>query len=265
LLVRKGASSPSSTQPGGRDPAPGRLALVQAFVNTFFDLTPGRHGDDVLSSPAELTRWLAEHGLISPGAHPERSDLERAIALRDALRDLLETGANGEGATASQLHRLNQLAHGAAVEVSFDASGPRFASPDETSITGAIGVLVALVAAALIDGTWWRMKLCPGRDCGWAFYDHSRNQAGRWCSMSICGGREKARAHYRRRQATPARGTGQAGRDEGREAGRDEGREAGRDEGREAGRDEGREAGRDEGREAGHDKGWEAGRAGGRD
>jgi len=48
------------------------------------------------------------------------------------------------------------------------------------------------------DGRWERLKICPGRDCGWAFYDHSRNGSGRWCSMTICGGREKARTHYRR-------------------------------------------------------------------
>jgi predicted RNA-binding Zn ribbon-like protein len=200
LLVREVVSSPSSTQPGGREPAPGSLALVQAFVNTYFDLTPGRHGDDVLSSPAALTRWLAEHGLLSAGVRLRRAELERALALRRSLRELLEISTHGDGTAAFELDRLNQLARGAAVEVRLEPSGPRFTSADETSVTGAIGVLLATVATAMIDGTWSRMKICPGRDCGWAFYDHSRNQAGRWCSMSICGGREKARAHYRRRR-----------------------------------------------------------------
>jgi predicted RNA-binding Zn ribbon-like protein len=48
------------------------------------------------------------------------------------------------------------------------------------------------------------LKACPGRHCGWAFYDHSRNQSARWCSMQICGDREKARAYYRRRSEHPA-------------------------------------------------------------
>jgi predicted RNA-binding Zn ribbon-like protein len=200
LLVRKGASYPSSTQPGGREPAPGRLALVQAFVNTYFDLTPGRHGNDVLSSPAALASWLAKRGLMSPGTRLRCQDLEHALALRGALRDLLRTATNGEGATASEFGPVNALAQGAAVEIRLDPSGPRFTNPDETSIAGSVGVLLALVATAMIDGTWSRLRICPGRDCGWAFYDHSRNQAGRWCSMSICGGREKARAHYRRRR-----------------------------------------------------------------
>jgi predicted RNA-binding Zn ribbon-like protein len=199
-MVREGVSFPSAAQPGGRDPAPGRLALVQAFANTFYDLTPGRHGADVLSSPTALARWLGERGLISLAARLEAPDLERALALRGALRGLLHAGADGDSEPPEALQRLDQLARGACVEVRLDRSGPRFISPDESSMGGAIGVLMAIVATAMIDGTWWRMKICPGRDCGWAFYDHSRNQAGRWCSMSICGGREKARAHYRRRR-----------------------------------------------------------------
>jgi predicted RNA-binding Zn ribbon-like protein len=54
----------------------------------------------------------------------------------------------------------------------------------------------------MLDGTWARLKACPGRDCGWVFYDHSRNQSARWCSMKVCGDREKARAYYQRRTAS---------------------------------------------------------------
>ena len=50
------------------------------------------------------------------------------------------------------------------------------------------------------DGSWARLKVCPGVDCGWVFYDHSRNNSSRWCSMAVCGGRTKARSHYRRRR-----------------------------------------------------------------
>ena len=198
--MREGVSLPSAVQPGGREPAPGRLALVQAFANTFYDLTPGRHGADVLSSPAALAAWLAERGLISPAARLEHPDLERALALRDALRGLLHAGAHGDPEPGAALERVDHLGRGACVEVRLDPSGPRFVSAEETSIDGAIGVLSAFVATAMSDGTWRRMTVCPGRHCGWAFYDHSRNQAGRWCSMSVCGGREKARAHYHRRR-----------------------------------------------------------------
>jgi predicted RNA-binding Zn ribbon-like protein len=51
----------------------------------------------------------------------------------------------------------------------------------------------------MLDGSWSRLKAC--RQCGWAFYDYSRNRSGSWCSMQLCGNRTKTRA-YRRRQHT---------------------------------------------------------------
>src|SRR5919108_651047 len=45
--------------PGGREPAPGSLALVQAFVNS----VDAEHGPDLFDDAAGLAEWLARHGL----------------------------------------------------------------------------------------------------------------------------------------------------------------------------------------------------------
>jgi predicted RNA-binding Zn ribbon-like protein len=52
---------------------------------------------------------------------------------------------------------------------------------------------------AMIDGTWVRLKACLDPDCGWAFYDRSRNRSGHWCEMAVCGSRHKVRAYRARR------------------------------------------------------------------
>ena len=44
------------------------------------------------------------------------------------------------------------------------------------------------------------MKGC--RQCGYAFFDRSKNRSAAWCAMSICGNRTKNRAYYRRRGAS---------------------------------------------------------------
>ncbi len=84
----------------------------------------------------------------------------------------------------------------------FAAGGPRLIAAPERGVDGAIAGVLAIAARAMIDGSWQRLKVCPGEQCGWAFYDHSRNQSGRWCSMAVCGGRAKARTHYRRHRGT---------------------------------------------------------------
>jgi predicted RNA-binding Zn ribbon-like protein len=194
------ARSRSVPQPGGRLPAPGSLGLVQAFVNTHYDLEYD-HGAEVLDTPAALASWFADAGLITTPVAVLGADLQRALTLRESLRALARDGVAGTAAAASALGHLNAVADGAQVEVRFAAGGPQFVAGPDAGVPGAIGVLLAVTAQALADGSWSRLRICPGDDCGWAFYDHSRNRSGRWCSMSVCGGRAKARTHYRRRRA----------------------------------------------------------------
>src|SRR5215211_6924695 len=73
-------------QPAGRAPAPGRLGLVQAFLNSFWDLD-GR-GAELWADPAAYGAWLHERGLAADPAVVRPEDLARALELREALRAL---------------------------------------------------------------------------------------------------------------------------------------------------------------------------------
>ena len=180
-------------QPGGRRPAPGRLALVQAFVNSNYDLEHD-HGAELLDSPAGLRRWLERRDLIGDGGKVSGADLERAITVREGLRALLVAKRGGDRDQAA-IDALNEHAHMLPSTLQLDPDRPHFETPQRTA-AGALGLILALTAAAMLDGTWPRLKAC--RECRWAFYDHSRNGAGSWCSMAVCGGRVKQRAHYAR-------------------------------------------------------------------
>jgi predicted RNA-binding Zn ribbon-like protein len=190
-----------SAQPGGRAPAPGQLALVQAFINSHYSLEDD-HGAECWASPASLRRWLRGRGLISSDARVGAPELHRALAAREALRALAARD-RAPGVREHVLGDLNAACAGAAVELRFDDAGARFALGSGGTFVDALGLILGITAGSMIDGGWPRMKICPGAHCGWAFYDASRNGTGRWCSMSVCGGRAKARAHYRRRQAVP--------------------------------------------------------------
>ena len=179
-------------QPGGRTPAPGPLALVQAFLNTHYDLQVD-HGAEVWRTPEAYAQWLVSHGLLEGTATVSADEHVRALRVRGALRVL---ASDDPDARPTALAALTEAGRGAAVEVRFTSDGPAFEAGGTPA--SAVGLMLAITAEAMRDGSWERLKICPGRDCGWAFYDHSRNGSGRWCSMAICGGREKARTHYRR-------------------------------------------------------------------
>ena len=57
--------------------------------------------------------------------------------------------------------------------------------------------------AVLTEEDLGRVRECPGAgDCGWLFYDTSKNGTRRWCSMEGCGSRVKMRRHYARKHAS---------------------------------------------------------------
>jgi predicted RNA-binding Zn ribbon-like protein len=169
--------------------APGRLEVVRAFVNSV-DL---EDGPEQLGSPAQLTAWLRERDLLASGrATP--ADLDHALAVREALRELLLANHGDHPADPSAAGVLDAAARRAALEVRFDADGRASTGAAARGVDGALGRLLAVVAAAQADGTWERLKACPWETCRWAFYDHSKNRSGRWCRMEVCGNRAKAAA-----------------------------------------------------------------------
>jgi predicted RNA-binding Zn ribbon-like protein len=193
---RKGAGDP---QPGGREPAPGELGLVQGFVNTRWNLREERNGE-TLASPQALADWLVSRGLIQSTARLGEVDLARALSVREGLRALAFAN-NGHDLDHRAVNAMHEASRGAATGIRIEADGPRFVRAATMDLDAALGALFAIITRAMIDGSWDRLKACPGRHCGWVFYDKSRNQSARWCSTRLCGDREKSRAYYRRKTA----------------------------------------------------------------
>ena len=178
-------------QPGDRDPAPGALALVQAFVNS----VDAEHGPDLFDDAAGLAEWLERHG-VAADVRPD--DPATAREVREALRALLHAN-NGAPHDPAAADALDRAARRAGLEPSFGAA-PRLI-PRASGVDAAVGHVLAAAFAAMVDGSWRRLKACPREMCGWAFYDRSSNASATWCSMAVCGGRVKAGTYYRRRRA----------------------------------------------------------------
>jgi predicted RNA-binding Zn ribbon-like protein len=177
--------------PGGREPAPGALRLVQAFVNT----VDREHGPDLLDDPAGLAAWLDRH--LMPAAVSE-AELDRAREVREALRAVLLAN-NGEPHDQGAQAVLEHASRRARLEAAFPPDGAALV-PRAEGVDAALGRILAAAFAAMLDGSWDRLKACPRDVCGWVFYDRSTNASATWCSMRVCGGRVKAGAYYRRRR-----------------------------------------------------------------
>lgn len=162
--------------------APEPLRRVQLFVNT----TDHDHSRELLESPSQVRDWLTAH--VRDPVRVSPAGAARARALREAFRDLLRGGSPEATALVEEAARRARLA------VSLDE--PRLV-PQAPGLDGVLGELVALVYEAMRDGSWTRLKSCP--NCGWSFWDASRNRSAAWCSMQLCGNRSKVRRHRLRR------------------------------------------------------------------
>jgi len=184
-------------EPGGRPKAPGRLELLQRFVNTHNHDFP--EDWDRIGTPAKAAAWLAAKDLVSSDTRISVADVHRLREFREALRALLvaRPGGHPDAAAAETLRRA---AGSAPLTVSVDETGRTALEPAGGGADGAIATLVAILHEAQLSGEWSRMKGC--RQCEYAFYDRSKNRSAAWCAMSICGNRTKNRAYYRRRTAS---------------------------------------------------------------
>ena len=184
-----------------RDPAPGRLALVQELVNTL----------DVELDVDELAD-LASAGVVAARARTARrpttrfdeGDLERARSFREALRALLDehtdaAGADCRGRRARRRPRLPRCCVWRS-----EPTAPPCSSPPRRALTAPSRRCSRSSTVRRATGRWQRLKVCAEHSCRYAFYDSSRNRSGSWCTMAVCGNRAKARSYRERRRSSPA-------------------------------------------------------------
>jgi predicted RNA-binding Zn ribbon-like protein len=190
--------------------APGRLAAVQAFVNTL-DVEAGT---DQLGCPSALDTWLRGADLTGQATWQSgAAELALAVELREALRGVLRShvthnpaaeASPSAAAPVDPAARLAEISSAMQARISADADGSVRVVAGDSGSRAALAGLLLIAAEAHTLGTWTRLKVCSADDCQWAFYDRSPTRSGCWCSMQICGSRAKSRA-YRRRGARASR------------------------------------------------------------
>jgi predicted RNA-binding Zn ribbon-like protein len=173
---------------------------VREFINTA-DLEPG---EDELTDLAALAAWLRQRGLIGARERLAQGDRERALAVREALRKLLEDRGSGGPVDPHAIRSLNALPACVQMRVRFDAGGAPRLEPVGSGLDGAFAELFAIIEQAAAEGSWVRLKVCADHGCRWAYYDNSKNRSRSWCNMAVCGNRSKARQYRSRRRAGDA-------------------------------------------------------------
>ena len=183
-------------EPGGRPKAPGRLELLQRFINSHNHDLPADW--DRIGTAQRAQTWLWQKGLIGRADRISAADAARLRELREAIR-ALAVANQGARPDREALDRIRAIAGDARLSVAVDELGRTALEPTDRGIEGAVAALLGILHEAQLAGDWSRMKGC--RQCQYAFFDRSKNRSAAWCAMSICGNRTKNRAYYQRRRS----------------------------------------------------------------
>ncbi len=154
---------------------------------------------DDLATPESARAWLVARGLIAEKTGVSEEDRQQLVSLRESLRAMAAAN-NGLKLEAAAVASLNEVAATIPLVLRFGEDGRVALEPAREGIDGAVGKLLTVVFDGIREGTFSRLKRCPGEGCPHIFYDASRNRTGTWCAMSVCGNRTKVRSYQRRRR-----------------------------------------------------------------
>jgi len=185
-------------EPGGRPKAPGRLELLQRFVNSYNHDFPADW--DRIGSSEKAEEWLRQKRLVAPGDRVSEVEAARLRQLREAIRALVMANHGGDPAPAADV--IREASRAAPLSVAIDDAGRTALEPAGRGVDGAVATLLGILHEAQLTGHWSRLKGC--RQCEYAFFDRSKNRSAAWCAMSICGNRTKNRTYRRRRARSHA-------------------------------------------------------------
>lgn len=170
--------------------APGELAMVHAFLNTW-DLAGPRERFD---TPERMRRWFAKRSLIGSAVTITTAQFTRTIAVRHGLRLVLAAAGHGCPPDRKALRYLNEAAEKITFVIKFEQDGMPALLAADSGFEAAIARILAVVRTSVLNGNWRRLKICRNPDCERAFFDKSKNQSAVWCTTQGCGNRLNARA-----------------------------------------------------------------------
>lgn len=172
-----------------------------ALANSIVTL-PGRHRTDELDNPENATAWLVSHNLAPEGSGLLAYCLLQLTDLREHLRGVLESHAEGVAPDPEALEVLNRalttVPSAALLRYDPDEGLQRVSSHPITQLVDHAMAHIAEDAAALLTGSdAHRIAHCASAPCDrFMVRTHARRQ---WCSER-CGARQRAYRAYARKQ-----------------------------------------------------------------
>jgi Conserved protein containing a Zn-ribbon-like motif, possibly RNA-binding len=124
-------------------------------------------------------------------------------SLRKQMYAIVSKLSNGDELQRNELHEVNTILEDMSMHVRMVYTNNEFTLAHSYSGNGWI-LFIWHVAKSFADmlcnyGTA-RIKVCDNQNCGWVFFDQSKNKSRRWCDDKVCGNIMKVRRFRSRKK-----------------------------------------------------------------
>ncbi|MFD3490551.1 CGNR zinc finger domain-containing protein [Streptomyces sp. NPDC058690] len=152
---------------------------------------------EMLRSPESLESWFRESGTTDGGTNCEASDVEEAVALREAIHLLVTARLASERYDEGALALVNRAASAPPAIPQLTPAGRRIEATPQQALSS-----VARDAIDILSGVDMPLlKECANPECTQIYIDRSRGARREWCAMDPCGNKIKAAAYRARKRA----------------------------------------------------------------
>jgi predicted RNA-binding Zn ribbon-like protein len=184
-------------------------AVCLDFVNTVDPRHRVATRVEYLPDYDSLVRWARTVGLVDQRQARRLADiadrrgraakrvLQRAVALREALYELLSQGRSASDSSALRTLNTEYERAMSARTIEPAVGGFRRSWLPTDELDRILWPIAECGADLLTSPLVAKVRECQGDDCGWLFLDTSKGGRRRWCSMADCGNRAKAKRRRR--------------------------------------------------------------------
>lgn len=179
--------------------------LCLDFVNTVGYIASDNPAEK-LNSFSDLIEWSKQAKLISAREaitilretekHRARSEriFQRVLRFRKSVYDIFKSITNGEEIPNKDLTVINnELSRAMSKAEIFWREGELIWDWKSHDLERIFFLITRSAAQLLTSSDLEKLKCCAGENCGWLFYDTSKNNRRQWCDMRDCGNLAKAR------------------------------------------------------------------------
>ncbi|MFJ6631790.1 CGNR zinc finger domain-containing protein [Streptomyces sp. NPDC091376] len=153
---------------------------------------------EMLHSPESLSSWFRGCGITDSDLPCGSDDVREAVALREAIYQVIVARISGESYDEEALSLVNAAARHPAPVPQLTAAGRSVEATVQQALSHVARDAVAVLSGPEVP----LLKECANPECTQFYIDHSRGARREWCKMDPCGNKIKAAAYRARRRAS---------------------------------------------------------------